>query len=142
MINQRTGNKYIASHGLMFNILTEHACSKVPPEVEVITSHSKVVLGGSTTLFCNVTRTNPDIPVTYIWINENTGESLSEQSDTLLLNFSSVNDFGTYSCTVTNNAGEVGRGNVTITQGCKFTICTGNHTHCMYNYSLIGQKCV
>ena len=99
-----------------------YACSEVSPEVEVLTSHSKVALGGSTTLFCNVRRTHPEIPGTYIWINENTGESLSEQSNTLLLNFLSVDDFGTYSCTVTNNAGEVGRGYVTITQGCKFTI--------------------
>ena len=93
----------------------------MPPEVEVTASSSQVILGGSTTLFCNVTRTNPGIVGIYVWINENTGATLSEQSDNLLLTFSADNDFGTYSCTVTNSDGEVGRGNVTITQRCKFT---------------------
>ena len=98
----------------------------MPPEVEVIASSLKIGLGGSATLFCNVTRTNPRIN-TYIWINGNTGASLSEQSDTLLLNFSAINDFGIYGCTATNRAGDVGRGNVTIAQGCKFT------TYCHYS---------
>ena len=92
----------------------------VPPEVEVTASRLEVGLGGSTTLWCNVTRTNPGI-TTYTWRNENTGTILSEQSDNILVTFSVTNDFGTYSCTVTNGAGEVGTGNVTITQGCKFT---------------------
>ena len=95
----------------------------MPPEVILVASHLKVSLGGSTTLSCNVTRTNPGIagPGAYIWRNENAGATLSEQSDSILVTLLAVNDFGTYSCTVTNSAGEVGRGNVTITQGCKFT---------------------
>ena len=94
----------------------------MPPEVEVTASHLKVGLGGSTTLICSVTRTNPGIAGMYTWRNENTGEILSEQSDTLMVTFSAINDFGTYSCTVTNSAGEMGAGNVTITQGCKFNL--------------------
>ena len=94
----------------------------MPPEVEVTASHLKVGLGGSTTLSCNITRTNPEIAGTYVWRNENTGEILSEQSDNLLVTFLAMNDFGTYSCTVTNSAGETGTGNVTITQGCKFNL--------------------
>ncbi len=93
----------------------------VAPEVEVAASHLKVSLGGSTTLSCNVTRTNPGIAGAYIWRNENAGTTLFEQSNNLMVTFSTVNNFGTYSCTVTNSAGEVGTGNVTITQGCKFT---------------------
>jgi hypothetical protein len=90
------------------------------PKVDVVASASNVALGGSTTLLCNVTKTNPGIVGTYIWIKENTGTRLAEQSDNLLLNFSTVTDFGTYSCMVTNIAGEVGRGNITIKQRCKF----------------------
>ena len=89
---------------------------KVPPEVEVIVSPSQVILGRSATLFCNVTRTNPGIVGAYIWRSENTGEMILEDSNTLLLNLSVVTDFGTYSCTVTNRAGEMGQGNVTITR--------------------------
>ena len=104
----------------------DYTVMSVAPEVEVTASHLKVGLGGSTTLSCNVTRTNPGITGVYIWRNENTGTFLSEQSDNLQVTFSTANDFGTYSCTVTNSAGEVGTGNVTITQGCKFT--TSNHS--------------
>lgn len=89
---------------------------KAPPEVQVVASPLQVILGGSTTLFCNVTRTNPGIVGAYIWRNENTGERILENSNTLLLNLSVVTDYGTYSCMVTNSAGEVGRGNVTITK--------------------------
>ena len=99
----------------------------VAPEVKLTASHLKVRLGGSTILSCNVTRANPRITGAYIWRNENTGATLSEQSNDLLITFSTANDFGTYSCTVTNTAGEVGRRNITITQGCKFT--TINHVH-------------
>ena len=98
----------------------------VSPEVELTASDLKVGLGGSTTLLCNVTRTNPGITGVYVWRNENTGTFLSEQSDNLQVTLSTANDFGTYSCTVTNSAGEVGTGNLTITQGCKFT--TSNHS--------------
>ena len=84
-------------------------------------SSSQVSLGGSTTLFCNVTRTNPEV-AGILWTNENTGERILENSHILLLNLSADTDFGTYSCTITNTAGEVGRGNVAVTQGCKFTI--------------------
>ena len=93
----------------------------VAPEVEVTASDLKVGLGGSTTLLCNATRANPGITGVYIWRHENTGATLSEQSDNLVMTFSTVNDFGTYSCTVMNSGGEMGTGNLTITQGCKLT---------------------
>ena len=111
----------------MYVLIINNTVMSVAPEVEVTASHLKIRLGGSTTLSCNVTRANPRITGAYIWRNENKGATLSEQSDDLLVTFSIVNDFGTYSCTVTNTAGEVGTGNVTITQGCKFT--TINHVH-------------
>lgn len=92
----------------------------VPPVVEVtaLDSQTRVSFGGSTTLFCNVTRTNPGIS-TFLWRNERTGATLSETSNTLLVRPLAENDFATYSCTVTNDAGETGSDNVTITQGCK-----------------------
>ena len=98
----------------------------MPPEVEVTASDLKVGLGGSITLSCNVTRANPGVTGVYIWRNENTGATLIAQLDNLQVTFSTVNDFGTYSCTVMNTAGEMGTGNLMITQGCKFTI--SNHS--------------
>lgn len=91
----------------------------VPPEVEVTATHLRVNLGGSTTLFCNVTRTNPSISGTFMWVNERIREQVSEDSDTLLLKLSSMEDFATYSCTVKNDAGATGSGIVTIEHGCK-----------------------
>ena len=91
----------------------------VPPEVEVTATRLRVNLGGSTTLFCNVTRSNPDISGTFMWINERTEMQASEDSDTLILSLSAIEDFATYTCTVTNDAGATGSGNVTIKQGCK-----------------------
>ena len=82
----------------------------------------RVNLGGSTSLFCNVTRTNPDVDGTYIWINERTKKQISESSETLSLTLSTLGDFGTYTCMVTNTAGATGSGNVTIEQGCKFNL--------------------
>ena len=112
----------------------------VAPEVKLTASHLKVRLGGSTTLSCNVTRTNPGTVGVYIWRNENTGAILSEQSDNLQVTFSTVNDFGTYSCTVMNTAGEVGTGNITITQGCKFT--ASNHVHQVTDRTKAEHACL
>jgi hypothetical protein len=113
-----TGARLKSHHSLFFIQIV------VPPVVKVVASSSQIILGGSTTLFCNVTRTNPEV-ADILWTNEN---SILETSDIklnmLLLSLSVVTDFGTYSCTVTNSAGEVGTGNVTITQGCKFTTQT------------------
>ena len=79
----------------------------------------QVNIGGSTTLFCNVMRTNPEITGMFVWERVETGEVLSENSYTLMLNISDESDFGNYSCTVMNAAGLSGSGTVTIGQGCK-----------------------
>ena len=81
-------------------------------------SRLRVNLGGSTSLFCNVTRTNPDVDGTYVWINENTREQISDSSETFSLSLSTLGDFGTYTCMVTNTAGATGSASVTIEQGC------------------------
>ena len=91
----------------------------VPPEVEVIASQSRISSGTSVILFCNVTRSNPDIVPTFQWENTGMGLILSENSEMLTVNLSSLVDFGMYRCTVTNTAGFSGNGTVTIEQGCK-----------------------
>ena len=91
----------------------------VSPEVEVTTTRPRVNLDGSTTLFCNVTRTNPAITGTYQWVRVGTSEMLLENSDTLVLNITSEMDFGNYSCTVMNTAGVSGSGIIAIERGCK-----------------------
>ena len=88
----------------------------MPPEIEVVASPSKAILGRSATLFCNVVRTNPGIVGAYVWRKETAGEQIVERSSTLLLNISTITDYDTYSCTVTNSAGETGTGNVTVTR--------------------------
>ena len=77
-----------------------------------------VNVGASTTLYCNVTRTNPDI-ANYTWMNEDTGIVLNSNTSTLLLMVSSTQDFGNISCTVTNAAGIAGKAKVAINQACK-----------------------
>ena len=86
--------------------------------MSVLDSRMRVSLGDSTTLFCNVTRTNPGIS-TFMWRNERTGATLSETSNTLLVRPLAENDFAIYSCTVTNDAGATGSDSVNITQGCE-----------------------
>ena len=54
-----------------------------------------------------------------MWVNERTGAQVSEDSNTLILSPSSIDDFATYTCAVTNDAGATGSENVTIEQGCK-----------------------
>ena len=82
-------------------------------------SHTRVKLGGATTLFCNVTRTNPEVNGIFLWENVRTGRAFSETSDSLALDISATEDFGAYRCTVTNAAQGIGSGNVTIEQGCE-----------------------
>ena len=79
----------------------------------------QVNIGGSTTLFCNVMRTNPQITGLFVWERVETGEVLSENSYALMLTISDESDFANYSCTVMNAAGLSGSGTVTIGQGCK-----------------------
>ena len=79
----------------------------------------RVNTGASTTLFCNVIRTNPEI-TSYTWMNENTSTVLNDDNtDTLELISLTEQDLGTISCTATNAAGISGKTNVTIEQGCK-----------------------
>ena len=85
-------------------------------------TRTRVNLGGTTTLFCNVTRTNPEVNGIFLWERVRAGREFSENSDTLTLGVSETEDFGTYRCTATNAAQATGSGNVTIEQGCELMI--------------------
>ena len=84
----------------------------------VSTDRVRVSLGGTTTLFCNVTRTNPSINGIYVWSSVNS-DMIAETSNTLMVTVKSDQQFDTYTCMVTNTAGVSGMGNLTIEQGCK-----------------------
>ncbi len=97
--------------------------STAVPVVEVTaTPQARIALGQSVSLFCNVTRANPNI-FTYVW-RLNGGSALSETTNTLNLTNVMANQFGTYSCDVTNTAG-TGSGSIVIEEGgkCSSVIC-------------------
>ena len=95
------------------------ACILVTPDVEVVLSHgrTRINIGAIIVINCNVGRTNPQV-TTYSWIHEHKGALLGNAS-TLTLTLSTIQDFGTYRCEVSNAANLTGSGNVTIEQGCK-----------------------
>ena len=95
-----------------------HTITAVTPVVEVVTSHTKVGLGASAILYCNIMRTSPGIE-NYTWIHENISVMLNSNNETLNVTFSMVH-FGTITCKATNAAGKAGSANVTIEQGCKY----------------------
>ncbi len=91
------------------------------PVVEVTaTPQARIALGQSVSLFCNVTRANPNI-FTYVW-SFNSGQGPPETTDTLNLTDVMANQFGTYSCAVTNTAG-TGSGSIVIEEGGKLELC-------------------
>ncbi len=81
------------------------------------TPQARIALGQSVSLFCNVTRANPNVNFTYVW-----GivfmSTLSEETNTLVLSNITADQFGNYQCEVTNDAGS-GSGTIRIEQGCK-----------------------
>jgi hypothetical protein len=85
----------------------------VSPVVYVRSDRTGVRLGGAATLTCDVLVANP-MNYTYSWTHE--GIPLpGEDNDTLILTSFSVDDVGTYSCTV--EAVGTGMSNVTINLG-------------------------
>ena len=79
---------------------------------------TRIALGQSVTLTCNVTKANPTA-FTYEWTLEGTGTLPSETSETLTLSNIMASQFGTYRCDVTNAAG-TGSDTITIEEGGKF----------------------
>ena len=74
----------------------------VVPEVVVTTNRTRVSPGSAATLFCSVIRGNP-MAYKYSWNSD--GIILREISDTLSLYAFGIDNEGTYTCLVTNEAG-------------------------------------
>ena len=93
------------------------------PEVEITSDPSSglVIIGGTITLICSVTRGNPT-SYTYEWSLWGSNDKITETSNTLTVSVTSVNQLGTYECIVDNSIG-TGSGNITIVEGSKF-LCT------------------
>ncbi len=90
----------------------------VEPEVEVsATPQARIALGQSVSLFCNVTRVNPNVNFTYVWRRVSVS-NLTEETNTLVLSNITADQFGDYQCEVTNDAGS-GSGTIPIQRGCK-----------------------
>ncbi len=81
------------------------------------TPQARITLGQSVSLFCNVTRANPNVNFTYVWRIVSVS-TLSEETNTLVLSNITADQFGTYQCEVTNDAGS-GSVTISIEQGCK-----------------------
>ena len=88
----------------------------VPPEVQVTATLTRVVVGNSTTLTCNVTRSNPMGSYTYRWVHNNS-VTLSETSSMLTISILTESNLGIYHCEVTNSAGLSGSNETTIVLG-------------------------
>ncbi len=78
---------------------------------------ARIALGQSVSLFCNVTRANPNVNFAYIW-RRVLVSTLSEETNTLVLSNITADQFGTYQCEVTNDAGS-GSATIRIEEGCK-----------------------
>ena len=91
----------------------------VPPEVYVSATSSRIAIGQSTTLTCSITRSVPS-DYTIEWTLTNTNDvttTLTETGETLILTNIAENEFGTYTCTVTNAANLSHSANTAIEQG-------------------------
>ena len=86
----------------------------VPPEVNVTADRTRVGPGMAATLTCTVTRGNP-MTYTYSWTHDGTTLT-DETSATLTLSSFSMDDVGTYSCRVGNDAG-AGMDSITLELG-------------------------
>ncbi len=84
------------------------------PVVNVTADLTRVGPGGTATLTCTVTRGNP-MTYTYSWTLESTTLP-GEMSPTLSLSSFSMDDVGTYSCEVMNEAG-AGMDSITLELG-------------------------
>ena len=98
-------------------IIGSVTCSNtVPPEVQVTATLTRVVVGNSTTLTCNVTRSNPMGSYTYRWVHNNS-VTLSETSSMLTISILTESNLGIYHCEVTNSAELSGSNETTIVLG-------------------------
>ena len=93
-----------------------------PPEVTVIATRTRLLVNQSTTLNCSVTSSNPS-DVTVAWSLTNMSgvvAVLSVTEQTLIVSNIEEDEFGTYTCNVTNSAGLSETAEITIEQGGTF----------------------
>ncbi len=81
------------------------------------TPQARIALRQTVSLFCNVTRANPNVNFTYVWRIVSVS-TLTEETNTLVLSNITADQFGTYQCEVINDAGS-GSETISIEQGCK-----------------------
>ena len=114
------------------------------PVVLFSVSVIRIQLGGTVTLTCTVVRSNPSNNYMYTWtlLPSTTvrGPTASTQStDMLDVTLDMEDDYGTYRCSVENDAGLTGTADTTIEQGCKSSHCTtyiADHKFCWHFPSL------
>ena len=88
----------------------------VAPEVDVSATSTRIAVGQSTTLTCFISRSNPS-DFTVEWSLTNTNDvttTLAETGETLVVTDIADDEFGTYTCNVTNSADLSGSANITI----------------------------
>ena len=93
----------------------------VAPEVDVSATSTRIAVGQSTTLTCSISRSNPS-NYTIEWSLTNTNDvttTLAEAGETLVVTDIADDEFGTYTCNVTNSADLSGSANITIEEGGK-----------------------
>ena len=91
----------------------------VPPEVSVSATSSRIAVGQSTNITCSIARSVPN-DYTIQWTLTSTSDvttTLTETGETLTLADIAEDEFGTYTCTVTNAADLSGSATITIREG-------------------------
>ena len=82
-------------------------------------TRSRILVGQSTNISCSVSRTVPTA-YTIEWTLTTTSggtTTLTQTGETLMLTDISEDEFGTYTCNVTNSAGLSGTADITIEEG-------------------------
>ena len=91
----------------------------VIPEVEILVSPSSLrAVGQGVNLSCVVVRAHPSSVLSYEWTFPDEPNASFNGSD-LVVSSLTADDFGNYSCVVSNVAGS-GFANLTLRQACKF----------------------
>ena len=120
-----------------------YLCSIDPPDVSVSATRTRLPVSESTTLNCSVASSNPST-FTVMWTLMNTNDvtmTLSETGQILVVSDIGEDDFGTYTCNVTNSANLSGTAELTIEQGgmyCAFLplcILISVNFHCPCSYT-------
>ena len=91
--------------------------------MNVLATRTRLLVNGSTTLNCTVTSSNPS-NFTLVWTLTTTSGSttITSTNQTLVLSSVGEDEFGTYTCNVTNSAGLSGTADITIEIGGIYTL--------------------